>query len=271
MQDAVPYGSMPPEPDTVEMPETDEMVDEQPEQPPEAEKQPGESQVDYAKRYEELQKKFGEHSNVVGELRKQNQTLQQEMEAIRTASSQKEEIARNQPPPNDYEQMLRAVAKKAEDGDMTLEEALFESNRITREWSRAEAEQEKTSLLEQARGEVQQILSAKDAEKVVSKFHESNPDFVELQQSGQFEQMKAEDPLLDDLSAFWKAKALAAQTAAEKRFEEGKAEALRVASGSNRAGKVLADPGTSMQTQQKKTGPMSEQDIKSSMLSRLKE
>lgn len=265
-KETTPYGSVP-----VDQPDTLEPVEEvaQEEAPAAEEQQPGESKVDYEKRYAELQKKFGEHSNVVGELRKQNQALAQEVEAIKKQAVTREEKARNMPPPTDYEKMLGDIAKRADEGEISLQEALLQSNKITREWSKAEAEQEKQSLLEQARGEVQTLLSEKDAQRVIDKFHEANPDFVAMRDAGKFDELKASDPLLDDLSAFWKAKAVEAQALAEARFEEGKKEALRVAAGSEKAGKVLSDPGKSMQTQQKPRGPVGENDIKASMLATL--
>ena len=268
MEETVPYGSMPPEYPEVEEQDTAEAPADV--TPPAEEQQPGESKADYETRYKELQRKFGEHSNIVGELRKQNQMLMQEVEGIKQQSAKREEAARNMPPPTDYEKMLSDIAAKAEEGEISLQEALIQSNKITREWSKAEAEREKQSIIEQARGEVQSLLSEKDAQRVVDKFHESNPDFTAMRDSGEFDRLKAEDPLLDDLSAFWKAKALAAEQAAALKFEEGKKDALRVAAGSEKAGKVLADPGKSMQTQQKPRGPAGERDIKASMLAALK-
>lgn len=266
-----PYGSMPPESQgyeeaTDKEESTQEQIQEQAQ--PQAEEKP---EMDYQKSYQELQKKFGEHSNVVGELRKQNQALMQEVQSIKEAASKREEAARNMPPPTDYEKMLAEIAKKFDDGELTPEQALIESNKITREWSKAEAEQEKQALLQQARQEVQTLLSEKDAQQVVTKFHEANPEFKAMQESGQLEQIKAEDPLLDDLAAYWKAQALKGQELAAAKFEEGKKEALRVAAGSEKAGKVLSDPGKSMQTQPKQRGPLNESALKASMLAALKQ
>lgn len=271
MEETIPYGAMPPEPEEQEADKDDatELETTQEEQQPADEKQ--QPEMDYQKSYLELQKKFGEHSNVVGELRKQNQTLAQQMEELKRAAAQREEAARNAQPPTDYEKMLAEIAKKFDDGEITPEQALIESNKITRQWSKAEAEAEKQALLQQARQEVQSLLSEKDAQQVVGKFHESNPDFKAMQEAGQLDQLKAEDPLLDDLSAYWKAQALKAQELATAKFEEGKKEALRVAAGSERAGKVLSDPGKSMQTKQQPKGPLKEADIKASMLATLKQ
>lgn len=251
-----PYGEPPPEMDTVEVPE--EAVE------PEA-KTEAKPDADFQKRYEELSKKFGEHSNVVGELRKQNQAMAQQMAEIQAQSAEREKAARNMTPPTDYEKMLTDIADKLENGEISDRDALVQSNKITREWTKAEAAQEKEQLLNQARSEVQSILSQKDSDQVVSKFHEKNPDFQELQSQGAFDQLKAEDPLLDDLSAFWKYKATAAANEKTAAFEAGKQDALRIKGGSEKAGKVLADPGTSMQNPQKSNKPLTEAEIKASM------
>ena len=261
----IPYGAAPPEPEYAE-PEVQDTAPVTEEAPAATEEPP---KVDYEKRYQELQKKFGEHSNVVGEVKKQNQSLMQEMAALKAQAQAREEKARNAPPPTDYEKMLSDIAKRADNGDMSLEEALLASNKITREWTKAEAEAEKAQLLEQARSEVQGILASKDEDAVVKDFHAKNPEFATFQQEGRLDQLKAEDPLLDDLSAFWKAQALTAKEQAAAEFERGKQEALRVASGSKPAGKVLADPGTSMQNQQKPTRPLGEAELKASMLAKI--
>jgi hypothetical protein len=260
MSDTMPYGASPPE---AQEPDKVEEVQAEVEQPQGETEKP---KPDYEKSYQELHKKFGEHSNVVGELRKQNQMLQEQMAQLAEQSKVREDKAREAPPPTDYEKMLREVAQKVEAGDMSYEDGLVQSNKITREWTKAENEMEKASLLEAARSEVTNILQAKDSEQVVSKFHERNPDFQQLVETGALDQLKAEDPLLDNLSAYWKHQAMTAKEKEAAAFEAGKQDALRVKAGSEKAGKVLADPGSSMQNQRKPSGPRSDADLKAGML-----
>jgi hypothetical protein len=264
MEDVIPYGASIPEqePDTMEAPEEVQETEKQPE--------PKEEKPDFEKRYSELVKKLGEQGNQLGELRKQNESYAKQMADFQEQSKQKVETARNMPPPTDYEKMLREVAKRYEEGDITYEQSLLESNKITREMSKAEAEAEKAALIEQARSEVFNILSAKDNEVQAERWHEQNPDFRTLQETGELEAIKAQDPVLDDVSAYFKAQALKAKEEAAKAFELGKAEAMRIAAGSQKAGKVLADPGTSMQ-QQSKPKPRTEAELKQSMLAAIKE
>jgi len=242
----VPHGSMPPED-----PDKEESQEEEKEVKP---------TMDYEKSYGELQSKFGEQSNEIGALRQQAKDLQSQIAETEKVATEREEAARNTAPPTDYEQMIRDVAKKYDDGDISYEDSLLESNRITREMSLAEAESDKTAMLEQARSEVQQMLSDKDAEVVVNDFYKENPEFAKLQESGRLKDMAAADPLLDDLAAFYKLKS-------EENFEAGKAEAARLASGSEKAAKVLADSGASMQAQAR---PVGEAAIKASMRAALK-
>lgn len=263
----IPYGATPPEP-VYNEPDTEDMPEEKPaEQEVKPEVKP---EADYQKRYEELSKKFGEHSNQVGELRKQNQTMAQQMEEIQSKAAEREKAARNAEPPTDYEKMLSDIADQLDAGDISERDALLQSNKITREWTKAEAAQEKEQLLSQARSEAQSLLDQKDSDQIVSRFHESNPDYQELADNGTINELMSDDPLLDDLSAFWKHKAQSAAAEKDAAFEAGKQEALRVKSGSENTGKVLADPGTSMQTQQKSNRPASESDIKASMLTQFK-
>lgn len=261
--DKIPYGASPPEPqveDKVEDVQVEEVVQEQ---------EPEKPAMDYERSYKELQSKFGEHSNVVGELRKQNETLAQQVAEIQAQAAEREKAALNAEPPTDYEKMLAEVGEKVDNGELSISEGLLETNRITRERTIAEAEQEKASLLEQAKSEVQQILSEKDqqlADKehqvVIDKFYESNPDFITLQESGEIQKAMAEDPLLDDLSAYWKMKA-------DSAFEAGKAEQAKIAAGSERASQVIADQGSSMQTDKKPVKPSGEAGLKQSMLAAL--
>lgn len=253
MSDTIPYGAMPPEPD--------QELDKKP-LPMEPEKEP---EIDYkaehaklAKSHENLQKKYGSHTAEVSAVR-------QQMAELEKQSKEREIAARNTQPPTDYEKLLNDVAQRLEDGELSDRQALVESNKITREWTKAEGAAEKEQLLAQARTEMQGILSQKDSEKVVERFHEKNPDFMQLQGEGAFDDLKAEDPLLDDLAAFWKYKAQTQAQETAAAFEKGKQEALRIKGGSAPAGKVIADAGQSMQTQQKSNRPMSEAEIKASM------
>ena len=244
-EERLPYNAQPPEP------EEDKAVVEEAK----------ESGMDFEKSYNELHSKYGEQSNQIGELRQQVKNMESKSAESDRLASEREAKAKDQPPATDYEKMLRDIAQKYDDGDMTYEQSLLESNRITREQTLQEGALEKESLLEQARNEAQELLSNKETEFVVDKFYDDNPDFEEMQDSGKLQEVMAKNPVLDELAAFYMLKA-------ESAFEQGKEEAARVASGSEKAAKVLADDGASMQQQQSKP-VRGEAALKASMLASL--
>jgi hypothetical protein len=259
--DKIPYGASPPEPKEEVMDKAEDVQ--------EKEVAVEKPKMDYEKSYKELHSKFGETSNVVGELRKQNESLAAKMAEIEKQAAEREKAALKAEPPTDYEQMLADIADKYDSGEITFKQSQIETNRITREMTKAEAAAEKEAILEAARSETQKILAAKDQELaakdqevIVKKFHEQNPEFSQFESSGELQKAMEADPLLDDLAAYYKLKA-------EKAFELGKAEQARIASGSSSASKVLADQGTSMQTDRKTTKPKGEAGLKQSMLSAL--
>lgn len=240
-------------------------VDQAPPEPQEEQtpdKAQEESKVDYEKSYKELQQKFGEHSNLVGDLRKQNEDLATRLSEVEQASKEREEQARNEDPPNDYEKALKDILKKSEEGDISPEDALRETALLTREISKAEAAAEQDKLLKAAEEKVVGILSQKDQEVQVQKFHEQNPDFAQFQQSEDKAKIMGSNPMHDDFSAYWAWKA-------ENAKVEALAEAERLKSGSEPAKKVLADTGSSMQTQRKSGKGLSEAEAKASMLNSL--
>ena len=241
MSEQINYGEMPPEPEDEEMDKV--------------EAQEEKAAFDFEKGYGELHSKFGEQSNEIGTLRQQTQALQEQLAAAQQAQQQAP-----QEPATDYQKMLSEIAQKFDNGDITYEQSLLESNRITREMTLSESDQKMASLLEQVRGETQQLLTDKEADAVVKSFINENSDFLELQESGKLQEMVDADPLLDDLAAYYKLQATEA-------FEKGKMEAARIASGSQKAAGVLADAGASMQAQQPKL--TKEGDLKASMLAAL--
>lgn len=251
MSDQIPVGAMPPEPqEAVVEPQVEDKANEQ-------------SGVDYEKSYKELQSKFGEHSNLVGSLKQENKTMMEKLANLEKQAAAREESARNEEPPTDYEKMLREVSRKYDDGDMTFEQAMLESNSITRQQAQAEMQGQMKGLLDQTTNAFQTELQNRDSNAVVQKFHEANPDFQQLQQSGDLQRIMDQEPMHDEFSAYWAHKATIAR-------QEALDEAARVKAGSENASKVLADPGSSMQHQRKSGRPLSESEMKASMAASLR-
>jgi len=252
----IPYGAeipTPPEEDVAPDKEVDVPAKQEPQQEP-----------DWKKNYDELRSTFNKRDGEMKTLREESKALRDELASMREQSKKAVEQARNQDPPTDYEKMLRDVAAKYENGDISYEQSLLESNRITREMTKAENEAEKRAILEQTNQAWQQELSRRDGQAVANKFYQDNPDFQSLDETGELDKVMSENPLMDKLSAYYKLQADKAKDFAAQEFERGKQESARIAQGSAPAAKVLQDPGTSMQ-QQRQPKPTGEAAIKESM------
>jgi hypothetical protein len=237
----IPVGSLPPEPAVV----------------PEMDKANDTPSVDYEKNFTELHKKFGEQSNEVGSLRKQNEALMEKLSAIEQNVAKKEEVAREQEPPTNYEQQLRELASKYDDGEITAEDLMIESNRLTKAQTMAEAEERYGNLLEKANQQFNETLSARDQEKIVEQFNEQNPEFSAWKESGELDAVIQSNPLHDELSAYYALKAQKAQEALE---------AGRLKEGSEPAKKVLNKPGSTIQQANKPKGQYTAAEIRESAL-----
>ena len=240
-ENKIPAGSLPPE-KPVEAPVQDKAED---------------NGTDYKKSFEELQKKFGEHSNEVGTLRKQNEELMNRLNDIETQSKKREEQALEQEPPTDYERELRTLANKFDEGEITAEELMLQSNKLTREQTMAEAESKYGNILDKASQQFQETLSARDQQAIVEQFNKQNPEFAEWQESGELEQVMQANPMHDELSAFYELKA-------NKLAEQ--LEAKKLEAGSDPAKKVLSKPGHTIQQANKPKGTYTEAELRESAL-----
>lgn len=213
---------------------------------------------DWETRYKNLEKKLGEQGNEMGQLKKQNQELVQQLEQMKSGDQEKGKGEQQAP---GYEDKMNQIYKQLDDGDISVEEALRQSNALTAEMTRANAD-------EVASQKVQEALAQKDQEAMVNKFFEDHPDFQQLKESGALDQEKQQMPgFHDDFSAYF---ALKARTAAEEAYERGKKEMQGLEEGDANAGKVLQKPGSTMRNQNPE--PLTDEgDIKQSMLQRLQE
>ncbi len=210
--------------------------------------------------YTALEKKFGEQGSQVGELKGQTKLLMEQNQSLMESFNKKGEQVKQEPaePPIDFEGELKTIAKQYEDGDLSFEQAMLASNAITARQTEGRVKAEATEMLKQAKSTFQEELENRDSQNVVSDFHKDNPDFKQFKDSGEIQKVMELDPMADELSAFWRLKA-------DKAYEAGKLEAARLAEGSEQTGKVLSDPGTSMQTNTKPK-PTGEKDRKASMM-----
>lgn len=249
----IPVGSIPPEPS--KEPDTEPT-------PKEKKLYAGKYKTpeDLEKAYTEQAGKFGEHTNLVGELRKTNQAMEERLSAMEQSAKEREDAARKQEPPTNYEQELRDLATAYDKGDLSVEDFMLQSNALTRQQTIAEADAKYGNILEKAGEQFNQTLQERDQNQVVSKFHDDNPEFQQWIDSGEIDQVMSANPLHDQVSAFFELKA-------QRAFEEGKAEAARMEAGSKPAEQVLNKPGTSIQAKNDKPpGSYSKGELHDSML-----
>lgn len=205
-----------------------------------------------AEAYQSLEGKLGEQGNELGTLRAANKTLTEGIEAERQAK----ETAKEEPG-TDYEAQLKDIYTKLNDGDISVEDAMQQSNALTAEAAASRAVEETTERFENT-------LQDRDAKAIQAQFLKDNPDFEEIRNSGQLEPIKtASGGMHDDFSAYFAFKATTAH-------EAGKTEAARLAAGDEKTKTVLTKPGESIQQTNKPKTPLSEGETEASMLAAMK-
>jgi len=212
---------------------------------------------DLDKAYGELSSKFDSQGGEIGELRKQNQDLTGQLLDQGKQADKAIVQAEDAPPPTDYEKMQRDIAQRVDDGDIDVGEALQESNALTAQMVQENAQVQIDGAMGKAQEKFQQTLLERDNQATYDKFNDDNPEFAVMQEDGTLAKIRAENPMHDDFSAYFQAKAGVAHAA-------GMAEQAKINAGSETAGQVSADPGTAMQTPPKK--PVGEAAVKASML-----
>ena len=204
------------------------------------------------KGYGELKSKLDTQGGELGAIRAENKALQEQV-TLAGQPTTPETAA----PATDYEAAQVDLANKYENGDIDFPTYAQQSNAMTAQAVQERAQTQVSEILGQAEERTQATLAERDNQEMLGKFHEKYPDFVEKQSAGELEKVKADNPYFDDVNAYFAIKANEAK-------EAGRTEQASLESGSEDAGKVLADPGSAMQTPAKK--PTTEAGIKASML-----
>jgi len=235
-QRVMPAGSMPPR-DPEETQGQSQLA--APEAPQSAEQQAAQEQLllgkfkspdDLAKAYAELEKRFGQQSGEVGELRKQQQIL---FGQLGEKGGQQGGQASSAPPAQpDYDAQLMDIQQKVDDGELSIAEALKLSSDISANKAATLAAQQ-----------MQKIQQQQQAQQVQTQWLEQNPDYTEFVGSPDHASIMKSNPLHDDFSAYhaWKA-----QRAATEAYEKGKAEVQSLAQGAEAGRKVLAGQGATI-------------------------
>jgi len=200
--------------------------------------------------YSNLESKLGEQGNELGTERAAKNTALQEIETLKTAAAEKAETEGG--PEGDYEAQLAEIYKGLDAGDITVEDAIKQSNALTAEMATEAGVQKATEAFETT-------LQERDSKEIEEKFLKEHPDFKELREAGKLEPIKAESAMHDDFSAYFALKATTAK-------EEGKDEAARLAAGDEGTQTVLTKPGETIQQKNVPITPLSDTEAQDSML-----
>lgn len=214
------------------------------------------------KAYMGLESKMGEQGKEMGDLRKQNQEMNAKLfTLVDRLGQQGNTTGTTEPSAPDYDAQVSDIMGKVEEGDLKISEALKKAMDLA---------SAKTLSLAQESFEAMNAQNTAAAAKKA--FIEKNPDFIQTQQSGELEKIKAEDPLHDDYSAYFALKArqtaLANETAVKEAYEKGKNEQANLEKGVSVTEKVLSGSGTEI-NQQGPVDPNDDSAMHSSMMGTL--
>ena len=212
------------------------------------------------KSYTELSKKIGDQGNRLGQAEEERSLLLKQLDSMQAqtqaAPVETEKVVA-------FEQQLEVISQQIEDGEISIGEGTRQAAKISA--LMAQDETLKGIKAEQSQAAIDTSRKA---------FAEANPDFFELQASGELELIKAQLPgFHDDVSAYYAAKTAAAvaglETARAEGVELGKAEMAKIAGGDSNTQKVLQSGGKSAEQIGRKAGPMSPNEIRESGLAAL--
>ncbi len=193
-------------------------------------------------RYENLNRKFAEQGNEVGFLRQKMEELTQKLQASPVGQQQNAET---------FDSMISTIQKQVETGEISISQGLARTAEIT---SKIAAE----TATSKSREITQQLLADRDSKALQNEFLKANPDFVTLHQAGELDKVKAANPLLDNLGAYFLIKG-------QSEYERGKKEMAELQKGTKVAESVLARPGANVVPVNKPKGTYTDEEILSSM------
>jgi hypothetical protein len=228
----IPAGGLPP-------------TDKEPQAPPTTKIKVGEKEMDpadLAKSYLELQKKLGEQGNELGKFRGQSEILLRQVADMqeRMAGQQRGEQKQNQPP--DFEAQKAAITKAIDSGEISVEEGNAKMWDLMDERATMKAQKIAEKAVMEARSAFEKAQQDREAEQIKAKFLDKNKDFLAFRDSEDAARIKAEDPVHDDVSAYY-------AWIAMKAVQQFNELSDRVQSGAKPKGPVVDKPGSAIRTQ----------------------
>lgn len=207
---------------------------------------------DLATAYQELEKKMGEQGNELGSMKQMNSMLLEQMQ--QRQAQDKTPATVDEQDDFDYEQQMGQLIKGVEEGEIPIEQAIAYSAHLASE-----------SATRNALSQYKEMTSQQQKQAAQEQFLQDNPDFIELYETGQLDEVKNSLPgMHDDFSAYF---AIKAQQAAEA--AQAKAETERIAAGDERTNKVLNKPGAKAKDIGKPKKGMTTAELKAHTLAKL--
>lgn len=197
------------------------------------------TQEDLIKAHQELESRLGSQGSELGDLRKQSEFLMQQnqalMDKLGTASKSDK---KNDAAAPDFDAQIKDLADKVESGDLDVASALRQQAALT-----------VNKMGQVLDDKLAQAKTQSEANKIKEKFLGDHPDFAEMQKSGRLAQIRAANPIHDDLSAYLEIKRQEAvadvDTKIKAAVEQGRIEGAKLAQGADAAGRVQGKNGAS--------------------------
>ena len=197
------------------------------------------TQEDLIKAHQELEQKLGSQGSELGDLRKQSEFLMQQnqalMDKLGTASKSDKKDDAAAP---DFDAQIKDLADKVESGDLDIASALRQQAALT-----------VNKMGQVLDDKLAQAKTQSEANKIKEKFLGDHPDFAEMQKSGRLAQIRAANPIHDDLSAYLEIKRQEAVADVDSKIkaamEQGRIEGAKLAQGADAAARVQGKNGAS--------------------------
>jgi|GEM_PF-1916300 len=196
---------------------------------------------DLAKSYLELEKKLGSQGSELGKYRSQNDLLMQQLADMQQRLGSANTPAKQSQDP-DFDAMKAEIAKAIDSGEISLEEGNAKMWDLMDQKATMKAQKAAEKAVMEARSAFDKAQQEKEAEQIKARFLEKNKDFLAFRDSEDAARIKADNPLHDDVSAYYENKA----NIAIQKYEE---LASKIESGAKPKGPVVDKPGSAIRTQ----------------------
>lgn len=191
------------------------------------------------KGYGELNSQQGQQGNELGALQTQIAEQNRQMAELIASQNNQQQQAQQEPQQVDFETERAKIGAKMDEGELSIPDGLAQLRKI----DAVETDQRVQGMLAQVQDGFTQQLAERDQETVANRFHEKNPEFGKLQQSGVLQQIIAEDEFIqDDFQAYLKYQA-------NQAYVKGKDEAANEIAGSAPAGDVVSNAGSQIRNE----------------------